>query len=109
MPVVVTALSLAVLVLVVAFGILALAGRRTILRTLEAVETGGGEGCEPSELRRRYQVLLEASVYQKTYLLFGERERIAAAVDLLAGLPGFTPAALPHGPSILHANPYFRG
>lgn len=108
MPAVVIALSFSVLVIAVAFGVLALAGRQTIMRTLKSVEGSGGGGCEQSEIRRRYQVLLEGCVYPKTYLLFGERERIATALDRLARQPGFVPVAPPHGPSILHANPYFK-
>ena len=107
MPAVVIALSIAVLVLVVSFGVLAMSGRRTILRTLRAVEAGGEDDSTPAEQRRRYQVLLEARVYPKTYLIFGERQRISAALDQLAALPGFVPVAPPQGPSILHSNPYF--
>jgi hypothetical protein len=40
-------------------------------------------------------------------MIFVERQRIAAALDRLAALPGFVPVAPPQGPSILHANPYF--
>lgn len=107
MPAVVIALSIAILVIAVAFGIMALNGRRIILRTLQAVERSGG-GADAVELRRRYQVLLEARVYAKTYLIFAEQERIAGALERLADAPGFTPVAPPHGRSIIHANPYFR-
>jgi hypothetical protein len=41
-PAVVIALSIAALVLISSFGVLAMNGRRTILRTLQAVEAGGG-------------------------------------------------------------------
>lgn len=91
-----------------AFGLLTVNGRRIIMATVVNVERHGGEGLSANELRDKYLILLEASTYPKMYLLFGQRARILAALDKLAERMTAAPPALPTGPSIWHANPYFR-
>jgi hypothetical protein len=89
------------------FGLIALHGRYIIMSTLRAVEAGADTAT--GDHRDRYLILLEARTYPKTYLLFGARRRINAALETLTRAPGFIARELPTGPSIWHRNIYFTG